>query len=80
MEPDGDVKDAGEALLAALAGHSLSAPPSALRDRVIRGALRRERRPVSWWPRPAVIGGAVALVVLLAGALAWGTHFISTHN
>ena len=72
MEKDRDLNDAGEALLAALAERSPDAPAPALRERLLRQALRRERPRLLPWRRSAVIAAAIAVGVLLAASLAWG--------
>lgn len=70
---DHELKDAGEALGAALAARSPHRPAPELRDRIVREAIRRGRRGTSTiWSGRRVLAGAAALVVLLAASLAWG--------
>ena len=72
MEKDRDLNDAGEALLAALAERSPVLPAAAVRERVLRHAMRRERRRLLTWRRSAMIAGGAAMTVLLVVSLAWG--------
>src|SRR5258708_12255280 len=70
---DHELNEAGEALGAALDARSPHRPPSELRDRVLREAVRRGQGGT----RQRAFGlpfavGAAALVLLLAGSLAWG--------
>ena len=78
MEKDRDLNDAGEALLAALAERSPDAPAPALRERLLRQAMRRERPRLLSWRRSAVIAAAIAMSVLLAASLAWGISATQT--
>jgi len=69
---DRDLDETGEALLAALAEHSPETPTPALRERILRKAMRHERsQPISW-RRSALIAGTLAMTLLLAASLAWG--------
>lgn len=68
---DHELDEAGEALGAAVAAQSPHRPTPQLRERLLREVAHR-RRPVRSWARPPIIAGALALVLLLAGSLAWG--------